>query len=87
MSQQELHHLLSLLKEELEDLESSSESHKEISSLITNIELQIQTLEDKQQHRPLTENIRNHIEKFETEHPRITGILNDIMMKLSNIGI
>ena len=87
MSQQELHHLLNLLKEELEDLETSSDSHKEISSLIANIELQIQTLEDNQQHMSLIENIRNHIEKFETEHPIITGILNDIMIKLSNIGI
>jgi len=28
-----------------------------------------------------------HVEKFEMEHPRLTGILNDVMTKLMNMGI
>ena len=87
MSQEELHQLLNKLRAELENLEINSDAHQELSLLITNIEHQIEGLEDKQQKVSLTENLRTHIEKFEVEHPRITGILNDIMMKLSNIGV
>ncbi len=87
MSQEELHQLLNKLRAELDKLEIDSNAHQDLSQLITNVEHQIERLEDKQNKVSLTENLRTHIEKFEVEHPRITGILNDIMMKLTNIGI
>ncbi len=31
--------------------------------------------------------VRDQIERFEVEHPRLTGILNDVMVALSNLGI
>ena len=31
--------------------------------------------------------VREAIEHFETDHPRATAILNDIMVTLSNMGI
>ena len=37
--------------------------------------------------RTLAESLRQTIEKFEVEHPRATGILNDILVKLSSMGI
>lgn len=82
MSQEDLHQLLSKLRKEIDYLDASSEIHKEINSLIADIELQL-----KLQKVSLTENIRNHIEKFEVEHPKITNILSDIMIKLINIGV
>ncbi len=87
MSQEDLHHKLNKLRSELENLEVNSDVHQELSHLISSIEQQIQGLEDKQHKNSLMESIQGHIEKFEVEHPRITSILNDIMVKLSNIGV
>lgn len=87
MSQAELHHLLNMLREELEFLEVNSDVRKESSLLITEIELQLQTLEADRKGTSITDNIRNHIEKFEEEHPRVTNILNDLMVKLLSIGV
>lgn len=87
MSQEELHQLLEKLREELNNLEINSSAYQEVSLLITNIEDQIKGLEDKKPKTSLADNLRTHVEKFEVEHPRITGILNDIMVKLSNMGI
>ncbi len=35
----------------------------------------------------LAEDIKEAISEFEIEHPRLTGILNDIMIALGNLGI
>ena len=35
----------------------------------------------------LDESVKELIEHFEVEHPRITGILNDLMVTLSGMGI
>ena len=82
MSQEDLHQLLSALKKEVESLDAGSEAHKEINTLISDIELQL-----KLQEESLVENIRKYIGRLEAEHPKITNILSDIMIKLSNIGI
>ena len=87
MSQEESHQLLNKLRQELEGLEANSDVHKEISLLITEIESQLLTLEAERKGISITENIRNHIEKFEEEHPRVTNILHDLMVKLLSIGI
>ena len=87
MSEEELHQLLNKLRAELECLDTDSDVHQELGLLISNIEQQIEELKDKQHEMSLVENVQTHIEKFEVEHPRITNILNDIMMKLTNIGI
>ena len=35
----------------------------------------------------LNESVKELIEQFEVEHPRITGVLNDLMVTLSGMGI
>ncbi|MGE3772771.1 MAG: DUF4404 family protein [Gammaproteobacteria bacterium] len=35
----------------------------------------------------LRERIETQIREFEVEHPRLTGILNDVMTSLGNLGI
>ena len=39
------------------------------------------------EHHGLMQNLRDAVSHFETEHPRATAILNDIMVTLSNMGI
>ena len=42
---------------------------------------------DLSDHKDALGNLRTAVEHFETEHPRATAILNDIMVTLSNMGI
>ena len=83
MEKAKLHQLLSQLKGELEQLDTDSETHLEISQLITDIENQIEA-----EHKvSLIESLQIHINRFEVEHPKVSAILNDIMIKLGNMGI
>ena len=57
-----------------------------LSELINEIENS--ATESKQQEETnLLETIGDSISHFETEHPRTTAILNEIMVTLSNMGI
>ena len=87
MSQKDLHQLLNELRAELQGLEASSDTHGDLNKLTFSIEQQIEKLDDRKRQISLIENIQILIEKFEVEHPRITSILNDVMMKLMNLGI
>jgi hypothetical protein len=42
---------------------------------------------DESQHRRLLDDLQDAVRQFEAEHPRATGILNEIMVTLSNMGI
>jgi len=73
------------LKKELEQLSVSDDKTKEhINELIDEINNLNDTNEEKNN---LIEKIKAAVDHFETEHPRATAILNDIMVTLSNMGI
>ena len=85
MSKEALKNDLERLRAEINDLaESRPETRDKINELINDLENRVENEED---HEGLIENIRESISKFETEHPRATAILNDIMVTLSNMGI
>ena len=82
---EKLNEKIVLLKKELEKLSLSDEATKnQINTLIEDIESLKDESNDKDD---LIENIKTSIKLFETEHPRATAILNDIMVTLSNMGI
>tara|TARA_R110000782_G_scaffold124850_3_gene216337 strand:+ start:874 stop:1131 length:258 start_codon:yes stop_codon:yes gene_type:complete len=74
------------LKKELDQISIENSSAKEhINTLIEEIQdLNEQSSEDTDF---VINKLKQSIAHFETEHPRATAILNDIMMTLSNIGI
>ncbi|GJM04815.1 MAG: hypothetical protein DHS20C09_08060 [marine bacterium B5-7] len=74
------------LKKELDQISIEDGSAKDhINALIEEIQdLNEQSSEDKDF---VINKLKQSIAHFETEHPRTTAILNDIMMTLSNIGI
>ena len=85
MSKEALKKDLDRLRAEVNDLAASSpETRDKINELITDLETRVENEED---HEGLMDNIREYISRFETEHPRATAILNDIMVTLSNMGI
>jgi chaperonin cofactor prefoldin len=88
MSRAELKQSLERLRRELAALgPNDSEVRERLSPLIDEIEQEIGTLATSDNQASQLEKLRNHVEAFEVEHPRVTNILNDIMVTLSNLGI
>ncbi len=82
---EKIHEKITSLKNELDQLSVSDNNAKEnINELIKEIENLNDTTEEK---NVAIGKIKSSIDRFETEHPRATAILNDIMVTLSNMGI
>lgn len=80
-----LNEKLITLKNEINELSVNNDASKDhINTLITEIENLNDSAESK---NAVIDKIKSSIEQFETEHPRTTAILNDIMVTLSNMGI
>jgi seryl-tRNA synthetase len=83
--QDKLNEKIASLKKELEQLPVEDNAAKDhINELIKEIENTSSTTEEK---NFIIDKIKSSIDRFETDHPRATAILNDIMVTLSNIGI
>ena len=88
MPRKELNSLLTKLKQEITSLQDDQQgSRDQIESLIGDLETHLATGKTQDWPAEMTDRVRKEIEEFETEHPQITGILNNIMVTLSNIGI
>ena len=87
MSQSELKQLLQRLQAEIEDLKTVSSTEKrELETLIRNIR-QASEQDDKNTETDLQESLNSAVVRLEASHPRLTAVLNDIMVTLSNMGI
>ena len=83
MSDEKLELLLTRLREEVAALEAEGvRASPRLHTLVDDIERQI-----KAQEEGVTGELRRRVETFEVEHPRVTAILNDVMVTLSNLGI
>ena len=88
MSRQELQQLLDGLRIALREFDASDQpARTRLDTLIAALERQIQAPDDAAASASLLANLPKAIEKFESEHPRLTAILNDLMVTLSGLGI
>ena len=88
MSRHELHEPLERLQAEIEKLGEDDEAIKErMTQLVTDLEHRLGSAEEPEHEPQLIEGLRQNIERIEVEHPRLTGVLNQIMVELSNMGI
>lgn len=88
MSEDKLQDELEKLRREVTEVTVDNERVKErLNELISDIERKIEEPDDEDHHHLLVQGIRDTIRQFESEHPRATAILNDIMVTLSNMGI
>lgn len=88
MSIEDLQKHLQGLREEIEQLGSDNpEIKSQIDQLITEVELHLQQPDDANRKDVLVQGLESTIEQFETHYPRVTELLNRIMMTLGNIGI
>lgn len=88
MSETKLNEALQELKAQVAALQvDDADAKRRLEDLVEGLEKKLESPSDEEHHDTLLENVRDSVEHFEVEHPRITAILNDVMMALSNMGI
>ncbi len=88
MSDEQLRQSLNELRAELERLKSEEAQIRErLDALISGVETGLEKPEDTAHLQSLVQDLRQSISEFEVSHPRATGILNQIMVTLGNMGI
>jgi hypothetical protein len=75
------------LQSEIQQLKSISGAEKqELETITRNIQKALDQ-DEQTDAADLQESLRSTIIRLETSHPRLTAVLNDIMVTLSNMGI
>ncbi|NNM01561.1 MAG: DUF4404 family protein [Gammaproteobacteria bacterium] len=88
MSKEELQKSLSALHAQVEKLDAGDPDVKaRVEALVGDIERQIESPDDTEHAGGVISRLQSAIEHFEVEHPQLTGVLNRIMMTLSDMGI
>ncbi len=88
MNEKDLHQELEKLRSEIDEVARHDTAAKErMMELVNDVEKSVDDAYEEEIDDNLLENIRETITQFETDHPRATAILNDIMVTLSNMGI
>jgi len=76
------------LRAEIESLEGADPATREkLRRLVEDLEGRLEHADQAPGHEDLADQLRDTMLQFETSHPTLTGILNDIMIKLVNMGI
>jgi ABC-type transporter Mla subunit MlaD len=88
MERQQLSEYLDQLNSAIGDLDASDEDKSKLTSLIAEIEQQLhEPLEVTGDPQTLVDQVENMVTTFEQDHPRVAGILNNIILTLSNMGV
>ena len=87
MPERKIQENLEQLRKEIEQIaDQQSPARTRLQGLVDEIESSIDS-SNEEEDQGLMQNLREAVSHFETEHPRATAILNDIMVTLSNMGI
>ena len=91
MADQNLRELLEQLHKELEHMDAVDEQGNEmlrhLDADIRNLLKRSRTEGEIDPDEPLLERLQDTIDHFETDHPRLTEVLSEMMTILSNAGI
>ena len=88
MSKEDLHKTLERLRCELSALGPEAAPVKDrVNSLINDLEQQLQDLDNSGHRATMRDRIATLIEQVESQHPAITGMLDQVMTTLAGIGI
>jgi hypothetical protein len=88
MTDTKLQKELEMLRNEVNNIAvGNDEAREKLNLLISDIEKKLEGRADEAHDNNLLQGIKDAIGQFESEHPRATAILNDIMITLSNMGI
>lgn len=87
MAEKEINEALFTLRREVEQMEDNHPELKDkLDALLTQLEEKLETSEDTHQLH-LMDDFKEAVSKFEVEHPTATGVLSELMLTLSNLGI
>lgn len=84
MNEQQLREQLQRLTTELEQLPVTADQRQHLQRLIDDIEAQ---LAGDAESDSLVDQVETAVSLFEAEHPRLAGILNNIMVTLTSMGV
>lgn len=88
INETQLTQALEKLRREIGALDTADEaSRHKLEQLVEDLEKKLENPEDTELHEDLADRLRDSMLELEVSHPRLTSIMNDIMMKLSNMGI
>lgn len=88
MTNKDLHEQLEQLRAEIDRVAKNDTAAKDrMNELLGEVEKTVDASSEEEIDDNLMENLREAVGQFETDHPRATAILNDIMVTLSNMGI
>jgi ABC-type transporter Mla subunit MlaD len=88
MSKEDLHKTLERLRCELSALGPEAGPVKDrVNSLINDLEQQLQDLDNPEHRATMRDRLATLIEQFESKHPAITGMLDQIMTTLAGMGV
>lgn len=76
---------LDLLSKEVKELPLDETARERLNTLIAELEHHGEA--DSVPPGHVIENIDNMVTNFEAEHPTLTGVLNNILVTLSNMGV
>lgn len=85
-SKRKLSEGLERLRAELKTLETDEATRRRLEDLARRVEQQLQEGQ-AEEHHGLVKELEDEILHFEVAHPRLTAIINDIMVALSQMGI
>jgi len=88
MSENKLRDDIEKLRDEIKTLSTDEDISKErLENILQEIESGLETDSQNNRQPELLAGLKESVGHFETEHPRATAIINDIMVTLSNMGI
>lgn len=88
MSKDKVLAYLKELQTEIDGLEECDRSTREhLADLTSQIEYLLANPRDGKKRRALIEQLKTRIRQYETTHPVLTGVLDQIMVTLSSMGI
>jgi hypothetical protein len=88
MKTEELRESLERLRTEVERIEREDDpAKKRVGELITELEYQLEHPADTAHRERMLRDVPMAVERFEIEHPRVTGVLRSIVTTLNQLGI
>ena len=66
--------------------QSTTSDRDRLNTLVANLETRLE-VSGEESHDALVNNVQESIRQLEAEYPRTTGVLNHIIVALSNMGI
>ena len=87
MSEKQVRDDIEKLRQLIATLDSDDQAKQRLQALLSEIEPDLADLNAEGSLKGLASKLEAKIEEFETTHPTVTGILNNVMVTLSSMGV